>query len=121
MTTIPDTIAEILRRLAEAEVNGKARFPMFRKACRETWFASYRGAGPHDKECPCHGLGWLPLPEAALHLETLVEAASQLPAWPEENDKRAVIMLAFLEEGMLGAARALDAAEQARVRTEAEA
>ena len=55
----------------------------------------------HEHGCP----GWLPLHEENLHLETLVDAVDKSSLWPARH-----VVDAYLESGMLGAARALVAA-----------
>ena len=64
---------------------------------------------PGDWPCVCNGVGWLPLPEADLHLETLVDAVD--PRLPYLAKR---ILEAYLQDGMLAALRALVAAVRAR-------
>ena len=72
MTTDAMTVAECLKVLAP-------RFPMFRRACTKAALRiikADRGVEHlHGQQCDCHGLGWLPLDEREVHLETVYIAA----------------------------------------------
>ena len=109
MTTTPDTrtVASCLRWLAELEQpDGKAVFPMLRVKCLSMYGPVEHGN--HKRSCPeCVGRGWIPLPEAELHLETLVDAGRTLGNIDG-------VIFAYLGNGLLGAARALVAAVRAR-------
>ena len=77
-------------------------------------------AAQFDKEydptrCVCACLLWRPLPEADLHLETLVDAGELLePDGIRRFQVRLTILIAYADGGILGAARALAAAMEVK-------
>ena len=84
------------------------RHLLFPEASSELSVTSWAGNADVCRKFGC--CGWLPLPEADVHMEALVLAAWEIDRKTRTGSIGDDVVSSFIEEGMLGAAHALVAA-----------